>query len=335
MDIIKRIEKKGLKSFEESESDIRNKIAKDGRSTKSKTSLIAKIKTDGGYKLDEKSLQAFYKVVDDSYKLGRWDADAAKDLQDVMFTLTDDKYLKNTEGFTQQDFAKHLQASQRRYAKATKEEFIEGAFKAFSDKACIDFEDVLLESKYIDFKLLMREYRDGILLFELMDNKVWSKAVKDSAGLTQFYKASKTNYMWEQRIEASIYTCENEEVAAKAKKLIKKQAKKGYTDQYIMEQLNVDSQLNCSIEGDKYQKTDNEELDKVAWAKGVYDIPALEGKVKFINVKQVIEPTPKSLNECKGLVTADYQKYLEKEWIKELQAKYPVEINKEVLAKVK
>ncbi|MBL4653066.1 MAG: peptidylprolyl isomerase [Flavobacteriales bacterium] len=334
--IIKRIDNKGLKSFEESESEIRHKIAKDGRSTKSKSSLIAKIKANGGYKLDKKSLQAFYKVVDDSYKLGRWNADAAKELQGVMFTLTDDKYTQTSKNFTQQEFAKYLQDSQRRYAKATKEEFIEGVFQSFSEKACVDFEDGLLEVKYIDFKLLMREYRDGILLFELMDDKVWSKAVKDSLGLAKFYAVNKTNYMWEQRVEASIYTCENAEVAATAKKLIKKQAKKGYTDQYIIDQLNVDSQLNCSIESDKYLKGDNAEIDKIAWVKAIYDVSAPEeGKVKFINVKQVIKPMPKLLSECKGLVTADYQKYLEQEWIKELSAKYPVEINKEVLAKVK
>ena len=168
-----------------------------------------------------------------------------------------------------------------------------------------------------------------------MDNKVWSKAVKDSAGLANFFELNKANYMWEQRIEASTYTCENIEIAAMAKKLIKKQSKKGYTDDYIMEQLNVDSQLNCSIEGDKYQKGDNEVVDKVTWAKGTYDIPAPEGKVKFVNVKEVMEPMTKSLSECKGLVTADYQKYLEEEWIKELRTKYVVKVNKDVLAKVK
>jgi peptidyl-prolyl cis-trans isomerase SurA len=332
--IIKRVERKETKSFEDSENEIKNKIAKDGRSTKSKSSLIAKIKADGGYKIDETSLQAFYEVVDESYTQGKWVAEGAKDLQGVMFTLADEKYTKTSKSFTQQEFAKYLQKTQRRYSKASKDEFIQGAFKSFCDEACIDFENGLLEAKYIEFNLLMREYNDGILLFELMDNKVWSKAVKDSAGLANFFELNKANYMWEQRIEASIYTCENVEIAASAKKLIKKQAKKGYSDEYIMEQLNVDSQLNCSIEGDKYQKGDNEVVDKVTWAKGIYGIPTPEGKVKFVNVKKVMDPMTKSLSECKGLVTADYQKHLEEEWIKELRTKYVVKVNEDVLAKV-
>ncbi|MBT6439424.1 MAG: peptidylprolyl isomerase, partial [Flavobacteriales bacterium] len=76
--IIKRVERKETKSFEDSENEIKNKIAKDGRSTKSKSSLIAKIKADGGYKIDETSLQAFYKVVDESYTQGKWMAEVAK-----------------------------------------------------------------------------------------------------------------------------------------------------------------------------------------------------------------------------------------------------------------
>ena len=333
--IIKRVERKETKSFEDSENEIKNKIAKDGRSTKSKSSLIAKIKADGGYKIDETSLQAFYKAVDESYTQGNWVAEGAKDLQGIMFTLTDEKYTKTSKNITQQEFAEYLQKTQRRYAKVSKDEFIQEAFKSFCDEACIDFENGLLEAKYIDFKLLMREYNDGILLFELMDNKVWSKAVKDSAGLANFFELNKSNYMWGQRANASTYTCENIEIAAMAKKLIKKQSKKGYTDDYIMEQLNVDSQLNCSIEGDKYQKGDNEELDKVKWEKGTYDLSAPEGKVKFVNIKVVMDPMPKLLSECKGLVTADYQKYLEEEWIKELRTKYVVKVNEDVLAKVK
>jgi peptidyl-prolyl cis-trans isomerase SurA len=332
--IIRRVERKETKSFEDSENEIKNKIAKDGRSTKSKSSLIAKIKADGGYKIDETSLQAFYKVVDESYTQGKWMAEVAKDLQGIMFTLTDEKYSKTSKNITQQEFAKYLQKTQRRYTKSSKDEFIQGAFKSFCDEACIEFENGLLEAKYIEFNLLMREYNDGILLFELMDNKVWSKAVKDSAGLANFFDLNKANYMWEQRIDAATYTCENAEIASNAKKLIKKQAKKGYSDEYIMEQLNVDSQLNCSIEGDKYQKGDNEVIDKVTWAKGTYDIPAPEGKVKFVNVKEVMEPMTKSLSECKGLVTADYQKHLEEDWIKELRAKYVVKVNEDVLAKV-
>ncbi len=326
--IIKRIEKKGLKSFEESENELKNKIAKDGRSTKSRSSLVAKIKKDNGYQLDEKTLEDFLKIMDDTYKQGKWKATSAADLKGVMFTLTDNVYTKANQSFTQQDFATHLERNQRRYAKASKEEFINDAFNMFADNACIDFEDGLLEAKYIDFKLLMQEYRDGILLFELMDDKVWSKAVKDSLGLAKYYDENKSNYMWGQRVDASIYTCESDEIANQAKKLIKKQAKKGYTDQYIMEQLNVDSQLNCSIEGDKFQRGDNEIIDNLTWETGVFNIPSEGDKLKFVNIKEVIQPMPKTLSECKGLVTADYQKYLEQEWLKELRAKYPVEINR-------
>ena len=70
---------------------------------------------------------------------------------------------------------------------------------------------------YPDFRNLMGEYRDGILLFELTDKKVWSKAVKDT-GVETFYEKNKNNYMWADRLDATVYTCANAEVAKEVKK---------------------------------------------------------------------------------------------------------------------
>src|ERR1043165_8898857 len=86
-------------------------------------------------------------------------------------------------------------------------ELMKSMYKTWVEETIVSFEDSQLEKKYTDFANLYREYRDGILLFDLTDQKVWSRAVKDTAGLRAFYEKNKNNYMWEERAEVTIYKC--------------------------------------------------------------------------------------------------------------------------------
>ena len=78
------------------------------------------------------------------------------------------------------------------------------------NKTCLDYEDSKLEEKHPDFKLLMKEYHDGIMLFDLMDQKVWSKAIDDTLGLLNYYNLTKENYQWEERAFTTVYTSNDE-----------------------------------------------------------------------------------------------------------------------------
>ena len=113
--------------------------------------------------------------------------------------------------------------------------YVSKIYKQFVSKAAIDYENSKLETKYPEFNSLMKEYRDGILLFGLTDDKVWSKAVKDTVGLKDFYDKNKQNYMWDERLDATIYTCANEDVAKETHKLMK--AGK-LTDDEILKEIN-------------------------------------------------------------------------------------------------
>jgi peptidyl-prolyl cis-trans isomerase SurA len=199
----------------------------------------------------------------------------------------------------------------------------------------IDYEDEQLENKYPDFRNLMNEYRDGILLFELTDKKVWSKAVKDTAGLEAFYNANKDKFMWGERLEADIFYCKDEATAAKTRKLVEKGLKKGYNVDEIQKQINTDSQLNLKVVSGKFSKGDNKIIDSIDWNVGLTKNQNVDNQIVFVNVKRKIAPEPKTLKEARGVVTAEYQNQLEKEWLKELKAKYPVNINREVLKTVK
>ena len=333
--IIKKIDVKKTGSFEETKAELKNKVARDRRATMSRKSLIGKIKQDYGYNPNMGAVKAFYGKIDNSYFEGKWSPEKLEGMDKTIFTFEDTKYGNNKQEYTQADFAKYLNDRRRRQETVEAKPYIDQMFEKFVGEACVKFEENNLENKYPAFRALMQEYRDGILLFDLMDKKVWSKAVTDTVGLREYYEKNTNNFMWKERVDATVYTCTNEEVAKKARTLAKKKVKKGLTEKDIREQLNVDSQLNAKIESGKFLKGDNDLVDKVEWTPGISDNMTKDDKIVFVVVNEKLAPLPKTLVEAKGLVTAEYQQWLENEWISELQKKYEVHVDREVLGKMK
>ena len=200
-------------------------------------------------------------------------------------------------------------------------------FEEYAKQTVLDYEDSRLEEKYPEFKALMREYRDGILLFELTDQKVWSMAVKDTAGLEAYYQEHKQDFMWPRRIEGTIYTCSNADVAKRTRKLVKKNT----AISEILTEINVESQLDLKVESGKFGSVDKPILEKANWEVGISENIEENDQIVFVDIEQVLEPEPKQLDEAKGAITAAYQDQLEEDWIEELRSKYDYEVNREVL----
>ena len=262
------------------------------------------------------------KVVDSTLAQGKWTAEKAEKLNATMFAFGPRMY-------SQHDFAKYLADHQTRHESGLNPKVLaENSYNDWINETAIAYEETKLDSLYPDFRNLMQEYRDGILLFELTDKKVWSKAVKDTTGLRGFYELNKMNYMWPERIEANIYSCASEDIAAQTRKMMKKID----DSDTLMARLNKASQLNLQVKYGKFAKGDNDVVDKVApWKVGITPNVKTDNLITFVEVKKVLPPNPKSLDEAKGLITADYQNQLEKEWIAALKAKYSVMVHQDVV----
>jgi len=323
--IIKFIEQKPIGTFEENKTDLKQKLAKNDRSVKSEESFVAKLKKDYAFTQDLKARDNFYTVVTDSVFKNKWKSSAAAGLTKNLFTIGQKTY-------TQQDFAKYLEAKQRTATGQNIPAFVNAAYNTFVSERCIAYEDSQLEGKYPDFKALMSEYHDGILLFDLTDQKVWTKAIKDTTGLKVFYEKNKNNYMWPERIDASILSFTD----AKAIKPVRKLVNKGLSDEQILSRMNHDSIIVVTIEHEKYVKGDKSIIDGITWQKSVTaDMATDSTHTGFVVVHGIVAPEPKLLTEAKGLITADYQNYLEKEWIAALRVKYPVTVNRDVFNAIK
>lgn len=323
--VIKLIDKRGLATFEDMKNELKAKVTKDSRSQAGRASLIAKVKAEYKFKENPKLVDDFIKVMDSSLFEGRWDIAKAKALNKPMFNL-------NEKVYSQVEFANYISSHQSKRPKTDVKIVLNQFYKQFVEETAVAYEEARLDQKYPEFKALMQEYRDGILLFELTDQKVWSKAVKDSTGSKAYYEKNKTNFMWDERAEASVYTCANEKVAAQVRGLMKK--KKSEKD--ILAAANKDSQLNLQVETRVFSKGENEFVDK-NWNPGTSaDIKSEKDKKTIIIVTaKLLMPEPKSYLDSKGMVTADYQNYLEKEWIASLKAKYSVTVDKAVLSTIK
>ena len=324
--IIKLLDRKKVGTFDEEKVALKSRLEKDARYKLSEESVLNRIKNEYGFKEYPKAKDAILPVLDSTLMKGEWDPAKAAGLDKPLFTLGDQKY-------TQQDLAKYIAEKQNKRITDINA-FLQDTYSKFVFEKCYAYEDSRLEEKYPEFRMLMQEYHDGILLFDLTDKKVWSKAVKDTTGLRGFYNANPGKYMWEKRVNASILTVKNpknvnmEQVSS----LLEKNTP---VDQ-ILSQFNNDTTTNLTIETGKFPKGDNEYVDQVKWKTGLSTpVMAGDGQLVYVYIHDVLKPEPKTLDEARGLVTADYQTYLEQEWIKELKAKYPVTINQEVFATLK
>jgi peptidyl-prolyl cis-trans isomerase SurA len=321
--IVKRLDKHDLPTFDAMKSELKTKVSRDSRSFLSKTSFIAKVKKEYAFKEMPKAKDEFNALIDSNYFKGTWKASQAAKLTKDMFTIGDKKY-------TQKDFAMYLESHQTRRAKIDASSVVGTQYKTFVDETCVNYEETQLDRKYPEYRNLMQEYRDGILLFDLTDRKVWSKAVKDSAGLVAFYEKNKNNYLWDERAEVVVYKCANGEIAKEVRKMLEKKK----TDKEITEKVNKSSQLNLAIENITYLKGENKNVD-ANWKEGITPDISQDGKVLVMVVNKLLAKSPKKLAECRGMATADYQNFLEKDWISNLRTNHKVAVVDEVLNTIK
>ncbi len=206
-----------------------------------------------------------------------------------------------------------------------------------SDAEVKNYADEHLEDKYPELKNLVKEYHDGILLFEVSLREVWDKAAKDTAGLEAFFKANyKTKYKkaWSAPHWKGIILQAKDKNSANAARSIIKSADKDSIQSYISKRVNCDSVTYAKVQQGLWEKGQNSIVDaKALKVKGATFTPSEEFPVVECIGKTLKHP--EEWSDVKGEIVTDYQDHLEAEWVKTLRAKYPVVVNQEVWEKIK
>ena len=316
-------DKKILGSLEETEEEITRKINKGSRILLSEHALLKKLKND--YNFSENKLINVRKTnIKSSLDLDKLNNSQLTN-NDIKKSIWDNLELFSLDGisFTQKNFKDFIVENQEVGLN------FDMLYKRFVDFTCLEYEESKLEEKYPEYKALLNEFRDGILLFDLTSKKVWTKAIEDTVGLQSFYELNSKDYFWNERVQANIYTCANSGVLLKLKRLLKKN-KENKIDE-ILNEINKKNPLSVDFESDKYLFGDNKYVDQVEWNNGIYVVETEDETVVLIEILDVLEEQPKKLSEIKGKVISDYQNYLEKKWLDKIRNKYSVTINNDVL----
>lgn len=320
--IIKLLEKYPTPSFDEVRQKIKEGISRDERSAAGREAFVEQLKKDYGYKADLKNALAVINLIDSSFATRTWSAQVAKRMSKPVFSFSKKK-------FTQYQLAQYLSGHEGSMP-TDRTSFANEMVNAMANDSLLAYESSMLESKYPHFRFLMQEYHDGILLFDISTRLVWNKASTDTVGLRQFYLENKANYIQPLVEHAAIAVYSDSTLAYGAKHVV---------DSIGFEHIVVDSLKKSFGKALKpvnfasgwYRPADHVLLSKLPVGQGVFVVCKKNASPALVVIDGVKQNYLPDLNEVKGMVTSDYQEKLDKEWVKQLRAKYPVQINWAVL----
>ncbi|MEO1514524.1 MAG: peptidylprolyl isomerase [Bacteroidota bacterium] len=326
--IIKRISNKGIESYDIAKRRLQTKIQNDSRYALAKQVMVNRIKKENNYQEETAFLDDYLQKLDANFLTYKWKPsnEAAQRIKPLFTMGATKKTLGEFEAYMQRASRQRLRAG--RNAKAP--EVGRQLFNGFVEESAIRFEEGQLEKKYPEFKALMREYREGILLFEATKNLVWDKASQDTTGLKKFHEANKNKYMWGERAEISNYTIKaegGEKLASKARKCAKKKGSEA-----VLKDLGKRKEF-VAVQEKIVEKDKDPLIEGMSWKKGSLSplkTNASTKAMRFVKIEQIMPASPKTLDEARGYIIADYQDHLEKQWVESLQKDYKVNIDEKV-----
>ena len=324
--IIKLIKTTGVGTFDKERQSLSERVEKDMRSKKSEELVLKQVRKEYKFKQNDKNLEAFFATIDSTILDKAYEPSKDVKMNDVLFSLQGNQ--TKVSDFV--DYIKQNMTKQRYVTPAT---YAYQLYESFCNETVMNYADAHLEDKYPEFKTLVQEYKDGIMLFDLMNLEVWDKAVKDTLGLKEFHARNASNYMWGERALATIVTVTRPESLPAVKALMDK----GIELDSLKSAMLQDSIKYAFVRKGYYQRGDNQYVDQTEWKVGVRnEIPStVDQTTTIVCIRELREPEQKTLKEARGLVTSDYQVELEQQWVKALKERYPVKINEKVLDQVR
>lgn len=336
--LVQLMDIKPMASFDQMRSYLKQQVQQNARSKVSVDALVNKVKKENNFTENKTAYKALLSVMDSSFVQGAFQLDALpksynKDgkrfnlLEMELFRLGNDDY-------TVEDFALYLQTN-RHVMNMEIAAAYEAEYQTWVSQSCVENQNEHLDERSAEFRDIYQEYREGILMFNRMQELVWDKANNDSAGLAQFFNENRNDYRWNDRYHVDIYYCSD----AKMMKTVAKQVKKGIQADSLLRMHTKNNPLGFNYRMGYYQWSDSGMVPNPAVLNTLFANSSYRSQTGIIKMNQIGEDWvvvnlhgflpagPKELSECRGPVTSRYQEELERRWMDNLESKYEVSIN--------
>lgn len=313
-----RLERKiPVASFAEVEPALKRRIARDERLQISQAAQLNRRKANFNFSENAAVKSNLENAADTSLQKGHWNTTAVSNLAgETLFTV-------NNKTVTTAEFLKFVKGAQRPSALSPTVYFRQ-LYDQFTDIKVGEAEDAKLQVENSEYRNLVREYREGIMFFSIMEKEVWNKGSADTVGQRAYYEAHKDKYQGGDRVYARIYSSSDKAFMQDVK------AKASRGDSITQ----ADAKKFKSVTGFRaFEKGDNKVVDMVSWAAGIHEAEA-DGMYYLVEIERLIQPGTKSFQEARASVISDYQEEIEKTWVAGLRKKYPVKVNKKTVKSV-
>lgn len=324
--IIRLDEKLPVETFEQQKETLEKKVTEGDRSKIVTAAINNKIKEKYGFKTGESFLPYFDTYVTDDVLKRKWVMNPIpSENEKTLFTIGDKKF-----GST--DFAKFISSRQKTTRPyKLKETLLLDLYNEFETESLKDYFKQNLEKENEDYAAILAEYRDGLLIFDVMNQNIWQKAKNDSVGVQEYYNKTKQNYQWKQRVDADIYSATSEMLAQQIQKMLSE----GKTTEEIKAALNTEDKVNVLVTPGIFEIEQHELPKGLEIKEGVSKVYPNSDSFVVVNIKTILAPSEKSLDDVKGKVLSNYQNDIEAKWMQELRSKYKVEVDKKTLKRLK
>lgn len=306
-----RLERKiPLGSFEELAPGLRNRVARDERAQISKQALQSKLKKDLSFSENAVVKNNALNLADSTLKTAKWRKSVDPRNAETIFSL-------NGREFKLSEFIAYAQKNQKPNSQDPRK-YLEQLYDSFVDEKILSLQEEKIIANNPEYKFLLNEYYEGILLFEIMEKEVWNKASADSVGQYQFYQKNPSKYTSGDRVKATFYSASSSDLIEKVHALLKEGDAK-QTQEFLVKN-------KIRSESGYYTRQEKAILNDMKWEKGMFTAQN-NGLYYLAWIKDVLPAGQMSFEEARPALISDYQNHLEEVWLKELRKKYPVKVN--------
>ncbi|HMG93654.1 MAG TPA: peptidylprolyl isomerase [Chryseolinea sp.] len=309
---IMRLEKKiPLQSFDVMQGSLKSRVTRDERTELSKQALQAKLRKEYQFSENAMTKKNVLALADSSLQRGSWKppVSPSPDKQ-ILFSV-------QGTGYSVNEFFKYVQKNQKANTHPPAK-ILEQLYNNYTDAIIFQKVEEQIIRTNPTYRYLLKEYYEGILLFEIMEKEVWNKAAEDSLGQKTYYKNHTTDYQAGERAKTIIYSSNSKDIVAQLKSMVAAGDDEKANDFVSLKKVKVESGY--------FKKEDKAVLQKVAWEKGLYSVEN-NGMYYLAWLKDILPPGPMSFEEARPAIISDYQAFLEKVWLEQLKKRYSVKVN--------